>query len=139
MTAESSSVAAAAAIAAPAGARNNDKVKAEENEVTMTHDNMNEAMKKTMMMKKNKASKKFYRSVNFKETVTVIPIPTKDEYSDRIKAKLWTSKYEMMKRIGKYMHVCLCFPRAHHLSFAHAYSYLFNLSHIIIKLFVDQH
>jgi hypothetical protein len=54
---------------------------------------------------KKKASK---CSVNFNETVIVIPIPTKDEYSDRIKSKLWTSKYEMLERIGKWTCMCLC-------------------------------
>ena len=59
------------------------------------------AKKMTMKSKetKKKSSKKC--SVNFNETVTVIPIPTNDEYSNRIKSKLWTNKYEMMERIGK--------------------------------------
>jgi len=68
---------------------------------------MNKKANKVTMesTEKKKASK---CSVNFNETVIVIPIPTKDEYSDRIKSKLWTSKYEMMERIGKCTRMCLC-------------------------------
>jgi hypothetical protein len=78
--------------------------------------NFNKKAKKMTMKSKEKTKKSSKKcSVNFNETVTVIPIPTKEEYSNRIKSKLWTNKYEMMERIGKYMHVCLCFlPPCHH-------------------------
>lgn len=77
---------------------------------------MNKKANKVTMesTEKKKASK---CSVNFNETVIVIPIPTKDEYSDRIKSKLWTRKYEMMERIGKCTCLSLCFTSCHH--FAH--------------------
>jgi len=41
------------------------------------------------------------RSVNFQETVTVVPIPTKNEYSDRIKAKLWMDRATMCETIDR--------------------------------------
>lgn len=41
------------------------------------------------------------RSVGFAETVTVAPIPMRNEYSDRIKAKLWTDRVELCEAVGK--------------------------------------
>jgi hypothetical protein len=70
---------------------------------TAAVNNINRKATKKVMMKSKETKKKSSKkcSVNFNETVTVIPIPTKDEYSNRIKSKLWTNKYEMMERIGK--------------------------------------
>jgi ubiquitin len=73
-------------------------------DVAAADDDINKAINKTTKKKKVQL-KKCHRSVNFNETVTVIPIPTKDEYSNRIKSKLWTNKYEMMERIGTYMYM----------------------------------
>jgi hypothetical protein len=64
-----------------------------------TVNNENQGRSKSLIIeeKKTKASK---CSVSFYEVVTVVPIPSKEEYSDRIKSKLWTSKSEMIQMIG---------------------------------------
>jgi len=45
--------------------------------------------------------KKKIRSVSFDETVSVLTIPNKDAYSDRIKKYLWTEPYEMMQNTNR--------------------------------------
>jgi hypothetical protein len=41
------------------------------------------------------------KRVTFGENVTVVPIPMRSEYSDRIKTKLWTGGAELCKIVGK--------------------------------------
>jgi hypothetical protein len=41
------------------------------------------------------------KRVNFREDVTVVPIPMRSEYSDRIKTKLWTGRVELCEIVGK--------------------------------------
>jgi hypothetical protein len=41
------------------------------------------------------------KRVNFREDVTVAPIPMRSEYSDRIKTKLWTGRVELCEIVGK--------------------------------------
>jgi hypothetical protein len=64
---------------------------------TVNNENQGQSKSLTIEEKKTKASK---CSVSFYEVVTVVPIPSKEEYSDRIKSKLWTSKSEMIQMIG---------------------------------------
>ena len=77
------------------------KGKVESDEVvpleTVNNENQGQSKSLTIEQKKTKASK---CSVSFYEVVTVVPIPSKEEYSDRIKSKLWTSKSEMIQMIG---------------------------------------
>ena len=48
------------------------------------------------------------RSVGFAETVTVAPIPMRNEYSDRIKAKLWSDRVELCEAVGKITYLIIC-------------------------------
>ena len=75
------------------------KVESDEVVPSETVNNENQGQSKSLIIKekKTKASK---CSVSFYEVVTVVPIPSKEEYSDRIKSKLWTSKSEMIQMIG---------------------------------------
>ncbi len=41
------------------------------------------------------------KRVNFRKDVTVVPIPMRSEYSDRIKTKLWTGRVELCEIVGK--------------------------------------
>mmetsp|Transcript_14539 Transcript_14539/g.35039 ORF Transcript_14539/g.35039 Transcript_14539/m.35039 type:complete len:211 (-) Transcript_14539:57-689(-) len=41
------------------------------------------------------------KQVNFRETVTVVPIPMRCEYSDRIKTKLWRGSLETRESIDR--------------------------------------
>lgn len=48
------------------------------------------------------------KRVNFQENVTVVPIPMRSEYSDRIKAKLWRGRVEMCEIVGKLYPCIMC-------------------------------
>lgn len=41
------------------------------------------------------------KRVNFREDVTVVPIPMRSEYSDRIKTKLWTGRVELCEIVER--------------------------------------
>jgi hypothetical protein len=46
------------------------------------------------------------KRVKFREDVTVVPIPMRSEYSDRIKTKLWTGRVELCEIVGK-LNLCM--------------------------------
>ena len=51
--------------------------------------------------RKDLSARKKTRSVSFDETVTVLTIPNKDAYSDRIKKFLWTERQEMLQNAAR--------------------------------------
>lgn len=48
----------------------------------------------------NKKSKP-KRCITFDESVNVVPIPMRNEYSDRIRSRLWSSTIELYENVGK--------------------------------------
>ena len=50
---------------------------------------------------KSVEKKKQDKSVKFNDKVIAIPIPTRHEYSRRIRSKLWTDSVEMCENTGK--------------------------------------
>ena len=68
------------------------------------------------------------KRVNFQENVTVVPIPMRSEYSDRIKAKLWRGRVEMCEIVGKLYPCIMCsFEKKQRPHISHVISRSFNL------------
>lgn len=49
----------------------------------------------------NSKTSKPKRCITFNESVKVVPIPTRHEYSDRIRCRLWTNTIELYENAGR--------------------------------------
>ena len=56
----------------------------------------------------NSKKSKPKRCITFNESVKVVPIPTRHEYSDRIRCRLWSNTIELYENAGKSCYMLLC-------------------------------